>query len=160
MRTTCNNLAARIASPPLTSITPDGRKIGPLACRILARLFGGEGSGPESIHLSGQNYILHIRENTVGPAGLSQSIPFHTACAWTPDSYDFRSAATIGLIAQFDYLALVWFFPDCRQDVLTEGAKSGRLWLGDWLIEQERLHEGCRWRSEGGHFVVEGLEIE
>lgn len=47
----------------------------------------------------------HPEWNQVQTAGLSQFIPFHTACAWTPEPYDVRSAATCGLIAQFDYLA-------------------------------------------------------
>lgn len=47
----------------------------------------------------------HPEWNQLQTVGLSQFIPFHTACAWTPEPYDLRSAATCGLIAQFDYLA-------------------------------------------------------
>ncbi len=36
--------------------------------------------------------------------GLSQYIVLHTACGWRPDAYTFRSSATGGAIAQFDFL--------------------------------------------------------
>jgi len=39
----------------------------------------------------------HPEWNQVQTLGLSQYIPFHTACVWTPDSYDIRSGATADL---------------------------------------------------------------
>lgn len=46
----------------------------------------------------------HPEWNQVQTLGLAQYLPFHTACVWVPDPYDVRSAATAGLICQFDYL--------------------------------------------------------
>ena len=73
----------------------------------------------------------HPEWNQVQTMGLSQYLPFHTACVWTPDSYDIRSGATAGLICQFDYLA-----PDFPRELaktsLEEAKASQKFWYGDF----------------------------
>ena len=73
----------------------------------------------------------HPELNQLQTVGLSQYIPFHTACAWTPDTYDFRSAATIGLIAQFDYLA-PGFPMDVAKASVAEASENRKYWYGDF----------------------------
>ncbi len=75
----------------------------------------------------------HPEWNQLQTAGLSQYLPFHTACAWTPDSYDFRSAATIGLVAQFDYLAQ-GFPMDLAKASVAEAAENRKYWYGDFYL--------------------------
>ncbi len=73
----------------------------------------------------------HPELNQLQTVGLSQYIPYHTACAWTPDTYDFRSAATIGLIAQFDYLA-PGFPMDVAKASVAEASENRKYWYGDF----------------------------
>lgn len=61
-----NNVVARIASPPLTSIAADGRRVGRVACHLLAKLLETGADGPGEIRLGRDIYLLHIRESTVG----------------------------------------------------------------------------------------------
>jgi alpha-galactosidase len=75
----------------------------------------------------------HPEWNQLQTAGLSQYIPFHTACAWIPEPYDFRSAATIGAIAQFDYLAQ-GFPMDVAKASIAEAKENQKYWYGDFYL--------------------------
>ena len=75
----------------------------------------------------------HPDWNQLQTAGLSQYIPFHTACAWIPDAYDFRSAATIGAIAQFDYMAQ-GFPMDAAKASIAEARENQKYWYGDFYL--------------------------
>jgi len=75
----------------------------------------------------------HPEWNQLQTAGLGQYIPFHTVCVWTPDPYDFRSAATIGAIAQFDYLAQ-GFGMDAAKASLSEAGQNQKYWYGDFYL--------------------------
>jgi len=63
--------------------------------------------------------------------GLSLYIPLHTACGWTPQPYDFRSAATGGAICQWDYLN-----PDFPMELakraMAEARQNAPFWYGDF----------------------------
>jgi alpha-galactosidase len=73
----------------------------------------------------------HPDWNQVQTFGLSQYIPFHTACVWSPGSYDVRSAATAGLICQFDYLGRDFDWPMAKTSV-AEAKANRRFWYGDF----------------------------
>lgn len=69
--------------------------------------------------------------NQAQTAALSQYIPLHTACAWRPESYLTRSAATGGLLCQFAYRDET--FPMEKAKALVEEAKMNRFaWYGDF----------------------------
>ena len=58
-------------------------------------------------------------------------MPLQTACAWRPESYLTRSAATGGLLCQFAYLDET--FPMNTAKALIEEAKANRFaWYGDF----------------------------
>jgi alpha-galactosidase len=73
----------------------------------------------------------HPDWNQSQSAGLCRYIPLHTACGWTPEPYDFRSSATGGAIAQWDYLN-----PDFPMDLakatLAEAKADQKYWYGDF----------------------------
>lgn len=73
----------------------------------------------------------HPDWNQVQTAGLSQYIPFHTACVWAPEAYDARSAATAGLICQFDYLD-PRFPKNLAKASIAEAKENQRFWYGDF----------------------------
>lgn len=69
--------------------------------------------------------------NQAQTAALSPYVPLHTACAWRPESYLTRSAATGGLLCQFDYRNEV--FPMDTASALIEEAQANRFaWYGDF----------------------------
>ncbi|MCL5097978.1 MAG: alpha-galactosidase [Candidatus Omnitrophica bacterium] len=73
----------------------------------------------------------HPDWNQVQSMGLSQYIPFHTACVWAPDAYDVRSAATAGLICQLDYMNPS--FPmDLAKASIAEVKADQKYWYGDF----------------------------
>ena len=75
----------------------------------------------------------HPEWNQVQTAGLSPYLPLHAACAWVPDPYDFRSAATMGAALQFDYLAPA--FPMALAKASIAEAKANRkYWYGDFYV--------------------------
>jgi alpha-galactosidase len=75
----------------------------------------------------------HPDWNQSQTGGLSQYIPLHTACGWTPESYDFRSSATGGAIAQWDYLNPQ--FPlALAQGTLAEAKENQKYWYGDFYL--------------------------
>jgi alpha-galactosidase len=63
--------------------------------------------------------------------GLSQFIPFFSSFSWSPDAYTTRSAATAGLVTQYDYL-------DSTLDVakataaVDEIRENQKYWYGDF----------------------------
>jgi alpha-galactosidase len=63
--------------------------------------------------------------------GLSQYVPLFGACAWTPDRYDLRSAATAGIICQFAVLDPKFSFADARS-ALAEVKENQKYWYGDF----------------------------
>lgn len=73
----------------------------------------------------------HADWNQVQTAGLSPYIPFHAACAWTPEPYDVRSAGTAGLLAQFDYLAQ-GFSMEAARSIVAEAKANRAYWYGDF----------------------------
>lgn len=69
--------------------------------------------------------------NQAQTAALSRYVPLHTACAWRPESYLTRSAATGGLLCQFAYRDET--FPMDTARALIEEAKLNRFaWYGDF----------------------------
>ncbi len=69
--------------------------------------------------------------NQAQTAALSLYVPLHTACAWRPERYLTRSAATGGLLCQFDYRNAA--FPMDMARALIEEAKLYRFaWYGDF----------------------------
>lgn len=69
--------------------------------------------------------------NQAQTAALSGYIPLHTACAWRPERYLTRSAATGGLLCQFAYRDAD--FPMDIARALVEEAKENRFaWYGDF----------------------------
>jgi alpha-galactosidase len=75
----------------------------------------------------------HPDWNQVQTAGLSQYIPFHSACVWTPDPYDARSAGTAGLVCQFDYLDPL-FPKDLARASIAEAEENQKFWYGDFYM--------------------------
>jgi alpha-galactosidase len=68
--------------------------------------------------------------NPVHSAGISYYLPLHMACAWEPDPYQVRAAATAGLICQWPYRDEG--FPSARARQLLEEAKTlQKYWYGD-----------------------------
>ncbi len=73
----------------------------------------------------------HAEWNQAQSASLSEYVPLHTACAWSPDAYEVRSAATGGLICQFDYLNPE--FPrDMAKRSVAEAERDQKFWYGDF----------------------------
>lgn len=73
----------------------------------------------------------HPDWNQAQACGLSLYIPFHTACGWTPEPYDFRSSATAGAICQFAYLDDD--FPVAlAQATIAEARQDAKFWYGDF----------------------------
>lgn len=69
--------------------------------------------------------------NQAQTAALSRYVPLHTACAWRPESYLTRSAATGGLLCQFAYRDEE--FPMDTARALIEEARENRFaWYGDF----------------------------
>jgi len=63
--------------------------------------------------------------------GLSQYLPLFTACAWTPEAYDLRSAATAGVICQFGFLDQ-GFSVKAAREALAEVKANQKFWYGDF----------------------------
>jgi len=63
--------------------------------------------------------------------GLTQYIPLFACCAWEPDPYVFRSAATMGPIAQYNFLDEDYDF-DLARASIQEGYIHQKFWYGDF----------------------------
>ncbi|MBN2311716.1 MAG: alpha-galactosidase, partial [Candidatus Hydrogenedentes bacterium] len=72
----------------------------------------------------------HCDWNQSHSCGLSQYVPLHTACAWTPEPYEMRSDATAGLICQWDYRAEGFQLEEAKA-ALAEAKENQRYWYGD-----------------------------
>ena len=73
----------------------------------------------------------HSDWNQAHTAGINRYVPLHMACSWTPDAYATRSAATAGLIAQWDYMNEA--FPnDLAARALVEVKSTQKYWYGDF----------------------------
>ena len=64
-------------------------------------------------------------------AGISLYVPLHAACAWAPDAYDVRSAATAGLLCQFAYLEN-GFSIERAKPLIAEARENQPYWYGDF----------------------------
>lgn len=73
----------------------------------------------------------HPEWNQAQSYGLSQYIPLHTACGWTPDPYEFRSSATGGAICQWAYLD-EGFPMDLARATIAEAKANQPYWYGDF----------------------------
>jgi alpha-galactosidase len=73
----------------------------------------------------------HADWNQTQIAGLSLYVPLFGACAWTPEAYDLRSAATAGLICQFPVFDEKFSFASARA-ALAEVKENQKYWYGDF----------------------------
>lgn len=73
----------------------------------------------------------HADWNQTQIAGLSLYVPLFGACAWTPQPYDLRSAASTGLICQFPVLDEKFSFEAARA-ALAEVKENQPYWYGDF----------------------------
>jgi alpha-galactosidase len=73
----------------------------------------------------------HADWNQTQISGLSLYVPLLGACAWTPDVYDVRSAATAGLICQFPVFDTNYSVEAARE-VLSEVKENQKYWYGDF----------------------------
>ena len=73
----------------------------------------------------------HADWNQTQIAGLSLYVPLFGACAWTPEPYDLRSAATAGVICQFPVLDAKFSFAAARA-ALAEVKENQKYWYGDF----------------------------
>jgi alpha-galactosidase len=73
----------------------------------------------------------HPQWNQTQTLGLGPYVPLHTSCGWSPSAYEFRSSATGGAIAQWDFLN-----PDFPQDearaALIEARANRPFFYGDF----------------------------
>jgi alpha-galactosidase len=73
----------------------------------------------------------HANWNQTQIYGLSLYVPLFGACAWTPEAYDLRSAATAGVICQFPVLDEKFSFQAARA-ALAEVKENQKYWYGDF----------------------------
>ena len=73
----------------------------------------------------------HADWNQYHAYGLSLYVPLFGACAWTPEAYDLRSAATAGVMCQFAVLDDKFSFPSARA-ALEEVKANQKYWYGDF----------------------------
>jgi alpha-galactosidase len=73
----------------------------------------------------------HPDWNQTQTYGLSLYIPLFTAAVWVPDAYDVRSAATGGLICQFDVLNPEFPLEKAKAAV-AEVKANQKFWYGDF----------------------------
>lgn len=63
--------------------------------------------------------------------GLNMYVPLFSGCAWTPAAYDTRSAATAGLVCQFDFLNRDFPVAESRA-ALDEAKQNQKFYYGDF----------------------------
>jgi len=73
----------------------------------------------------------HAEWNQAQSAALSQYIPLHTASAWDPERYVFRSSATGGLLCELDYLNPAFSVTKTRT-LIKEIDDIRKFWYGDF----------------------------
>ncbi|MGQ9589883.1 MAG: NPCBM/NEW2 domain-containing protein [Planctomycetota bacterium] len=73
----------------------------------------------------------HADWDQVQTYGLGLYVPLHMACGWTPAAYDFRSSATAGAIAQWDYLNPEFPVDEARA-AAAEARENAQFFYGDF----------------------------
>jgi alpha-galactosidase len=73
----------------------------------------------------------HADWNQSQSYGLNLYVPLFAGCAWTPNAYDTRSAATAGLICQFAFLDNGFSVESARAAV-AEVKENQKFWYGDF----------------------------
>ena len=73
----------------------------------------------------------HADWNQSQTYGLSLYVPLFGACAWTPEAYDVRSAATAGLVCQFPVFDEKFSLETARA-ALAEVKENQKYWYGDF----------------------------
>lgn len=73
----------------------------------------------------------HVEWNQAQTCGLGLYIPFHEACGWSSEAYDFRSAAAAGGITQFGFLD-DGFDLDAAKAAVAEARENQKYWYGDF----------------------------
>jgi alpha-galactosidase len=63
--------------------------------------------------------------------GLALYVPLFASCAWEPKPYALRSAASAGIIGQFDYLADDFPVAEARS-AMAEAKANRQFWYGDF----------------------------
>jgi len=92
----------------------------------------------------------HPDWNQTQTYGLSLYVPLFTACVWTPAAYEVRSAATAGLICQFDYLAADFPVTTARAAV-AEAKENQKYWYGDFHPLTRCVIGGDAWMAYQFH---------
>lgn len=75
----------------------------------------------------------HADWNQAQSCGLGQYVPLHSACTWTPEAYDIRSAQSAGVIVQYDYRAADFPWERARQ-LIAEAKENRKFWYGDLYV--------------------------
>ncbi len=73
----------------------------------------------------------HADWNQTQSYGLNLYVPLFAGCAWTPNAYDTRSAATAGIICQFAFLD-AGFSAEAARAALAEVKQNQKFWYGDF----------------------------
>lgn len=92
----------------------------------------------------------HNDWNQAQTQGLSLYLPVFGACAWTPESYEARSAAAAGLACTFDYLDPK--FPvDRAKAALAESKENQKYWYGDYYPLSRASTSNDQWAAYQFH---------
>lgn len=73
----------------------------------------------------------HAEWDQTQTLGLSHYVPLFASCAWEPKAYILRSAASAGIICQFDYLNPNFPAAEARR-ALAEAQENRKYWYGDF----------------------------
>lgn len=73
----------------------------------------------------------HNAWNQAQTIGMCPYVPLNMACAWAPDPYEVRSAATAGVICQWPYMDADFPLDDARR-ALAEAKELRPFWYGDF----------------------------
>jgi alpha-galactosidase len=73
----------------------------------------------------------HPEWNQAQMHGLSLYLPFHEACAWTPDAYEMRGTCASGAIVQFGFLD-PGFSVEKAREAVAEAKENRKYWYGDF----------------------------
>lgn len=88
----------------------------------------------------------HAEWDQTQTLGLSLYVPLFTACAWSPEAYVLRSAASAGAICQFDYLDPK--FPlEKAKAALAEIRENQKYWYGDFYPLTPATTEAEHWAA-------------
>jgi len=73
----------------------------------------------------------HNDWNQAQTIGMCRYVPLNMACAWKPEPYEMRSAATAGIICQWPYLDADFPLDEARK-ALAEAKENRAFWYGDF----------------------------